>query len=497
MKDKKNVVKWNFVFYLLEFLYTILVGIILVPLYLKYIPKDLYGFWLATGNILSILTLINPGFSDVIQQKVAYCYGLHDYKKIGLYTVSGICLTFVFSLIVLIIGVVVNLLIGSIFTMQANYLYELKIAFGLMLVGTFLTINYYSFSSILYAFLNSKSIGLIVLLGNSLGTLISIYLIIHGYGLIALGIASVVRGGVFLSCSVGYVIFKFRKKKIKIVFDLNNVKEVFSFSIYNFLGKTGQTLLTNMNSFLTAKFVSPIDAANLRFTQTVPEFGKVLVLRFLYSVAPIIPNLLAAKGLESIRIKLLNIVYFLISFIFLVCIGFYLLNEQFIYLWLGENNFSGKIINFFIIILLFFSSINKVCFQFLFALGDIKKSNKILFYQSLLYLPIAVFTTKFCGIIGLLLSGILVELLALFIFFFPTMVDILNISKIDIRKKLFVELTKISFVTVITLLIGSCVKFSNPSWLLFFVEIVFIVLTFFVLLFLCSKTFRNLLSICK
>lgn len=109
-----------------------------------------------------------------------------------------------------------------------------------------------------------------------------------------------------------------------------------------------------MNSFLTAKFVSPIDAANLRFTQTVPEFGKVLVLRFLYSVAPIIPNLLAAKGLESIRIKLLNIVYFLISFIFLVCIGFYLLNEQFIYLWLGENNFSGKIINFFIIILLFF-----------------------------------------------------------------------------------------------------------------------------------------------
>ena len=147
--------------------------------------------------------------------------------------------------------------------------------------------------------------------------------------------------------------------------------------------------------------------------------------------------------------------------------------------------------------LLFFSSINKVCFQFLFALGDIKKSNKILFYQSLLYLPIAVFTTKFCGIIGLLLSGILVELLALFIFFFPKMVDILNISKIDIRKKLFVELTKISFVTVITLLIGSCVKFSNPSWLLFFVEIVFIVLTFFVLLFLCSKTFRNLLSICK
>jgi putative LPS biosynthesis related flippase len=497
MKNKKNVVKWNFIFYFMEFLYTILIGIVLVPLYMAYIPKDLYGFWLATGNILSILTLINPGFSDVIQQKIAYCYGLHNYEKIGLYAVSGICLTLVFSLTILVIGIGINFFMGDIFTMKMSYLHELKIAFSLMLIGVFLIINYYSFSSILYAFLSSKSIGLIVLLGNSLSTLISIYLIIHGYGLIAIGVASVVRGGTFLLCSIICVILKFRGEQIRIAFSFNNIKEIFSFSIYNFLGKVGQALLTNMNSFLTAKFVSPIDAANLRFTQTGPEFGKILVLRFLYSVAPIIPNLLAAKGLEAIKVKLLNIMYFLISFIFLVCVGFYLLNEQFIYLWLGENNFSGKEINFIIVVLLFFSSINKVCFQFLFALGDMKKSNKILFYQSLLYLPIVIFTTKFCGIIGLLLSGILIELLALFVFFFPKMVDILDISKKDIKKRIFRELAKLFFVTVITLLVGSCIKFSDPTWLFFSVEIIIIVLTFFSLLYVCSKVFRKLFSIYK
>ena len=207
--------------------------------------------------------------------------------------------------------------------------------------------------------------------------------------------------------------------------------------------------------------------------------------------------MLAAKGLEAIKVKLLNIMYFLISFIFLVCVGFYLLNEQFIYLWLGENNFSGKEINFIIVVLLFFSSINKVCFQFLFALGDMKKSNKILFYQSLLYLPIVIFTTKFCGIIGLLLSGILIELLALFVFFFPKMVDILDISKKDIKKRIFRELAKLFFVTVITLLVGSCIKFSDPTWLFFSVEIIIIVLTFFSLLYVCSKVFRKLFSIYK
>lgn len=46
-----------------------MVGIILVPIYLVYIPKDLYGYWLATGNILTIISLLDPGIGGVVTQK--------------------------------------------------------------------------------------------------------------------------------------------------------------------------------------------------------------------------------------------------------------------------------------------------------------------------------------------------------------------------------------------------------------------------------------------
>ena len=46
-------------------------GIILVPIYLVYIPKDLYGYWLATGNILTIISLLDPGIGGVVTQKVS------------------------------------------------------------------------------------------------------------------------------------------------------------------------------------------------------------------------------------------------------------------------------------------------------------------------------------------------------------------------------------------------------------------------------------------
>ena len=53
MKDKKNVVKWNFVFYLLEFLYTILVynfswdyfGSVVFEIYSKGFIWFLASYW--------------------------------------------------------------------------------------------------------------------------------------------------------------------------------------------------------------------------------------------------------------------------------------------------------------------------------------------------------------------------------------------------------------------------------------------------------------------
>ncbi len=491
-RDKKNVVKWNFIFYLMEFIYTILVGVILVPLYLAYIPKDLYGYWLATGNILSVLTLINPGFSDIIQQKVSYNYGQNNISKVGSYSSSGIILTFGFAIIILIIGLGIQYSIGSIFVMQVDFLRELKAAFGLMLVGTFLTINYYSFSSVSYAILSSKTIGLINFIGNVSGLLTTVYCLTHDYGLLSLGIASIMRGLIFLLGSAFYVYNRFKKEDIQVKLTISCIKEVFSLSIYNFFGKVGQTLLSNLNSFLSAKFVSPVEASNLKFTQTAPEFGKIIVLRILYSVTPVIPNILASSGIERLRNKMLNLIYVLLSFIFFTCIALYLFNKEFIGLWLGNNSYSGYSINVFVVLLLLFSSINKVSYQLLFALGEIKRSNKILFVQALLYLPMAIIMTKLLGIIGLLLSGVIIEMFGLFFFWGPKLLKILNFPILKERKIIY-EFLKLLLVALITLLGGTMIEFSHINWGILIGEIIIVAFLFFLLLFSISNMFRNLL----
>ncbi len=67
--------KWNLFFFYLRTFVGLANGILIVPLYLKYIDNSLFGIWLASGNILTWITIIDPGVGDVLIQKISYAYG--------------------------------------------------------------------------------------------------------------------------------------------------------------------------------------------------------------------------------------------------------------------------------------------------------------------------------------------------------------------------------------------------------------------------------------
>ena len=72
-------------------------GILFVPLYLHYIGSLLYGAWLATGSIISYLSLFDLGLNSVIMQKVAEADGANDLERRRSYMGSGLCVSFALS----------------------------------------------------------------------------------------------------------------------------------------------------------------------------------------------------------------------------------------------------------------------------------------------------------------------------------------------------------------------------------------------------------------
>jgi O-antigen/teichoic acid export membrane protein len=498
-RHKDNVIKWNFIFYIITFFYTILVGVILVPLYLQYIPRNMYGYWLATGNIVSLLTIIDPGFSAVVQQKIALSYGKKDIKLIGQYSLYGIVISFLFAFVIFISGLIFYSFLGNIFPELTNMesLVDLKKAFLFSLTGTVLMLVYYVIGAIDYGLLSSKGIGIINTIGNFSSLILSVFFLKMGYGVIALGMATFARGVIYLLLSLIYTIARFQAEGIHLNYNKMILKDFTSLMGFNFLGKIGINITTQLNSFVCTRFINPFATPTLKFTQTIPEFSKVLVIRMANSSTPTIANLLGENKITEIRLIVSNILFPGIWLLGLIVTGFYLFNGSFISLWVGETYFGGNILNLLVIVLLVLTIITELFSQIIFALGNIKKNSLILFFQGLIYIPLVIIGAQQYGISGILMAGIICQLI-LPAWYFPLVYVQFMQIKNQYLIQLFKEIGKILFIIlgIIILFLKFDMNIAN-SWSELLVRALSCVVVYIVALFFSSKRFKSIVLLIK
>ncbi|MDR2410363.1 MAG: polysaccharide biosynthesis C-terminal domain-containing protein [Bacteroidales bacterium] len=495
-REYNKIAKWNFIFYLLNLLYGVCTGIFLVPLYLSCIQKDLYGYWLATGNILNWITLVNPGFADVLMQRVAYNYGRNRMDLVGKFSFWGLLLTVIVSFLVFLAGIILYFFLHRLFPeIKPLDLAELKNAFLLTLIGTVIMLIYFSLGAIDYGLLSSKTIGLIGVTGNYF-SLIAVILLIKQKGLIALGIASIVRSCIYFGGSIVYTFIRFKNESIKLIFDMNIVKDFFSLSLFNSLGKTGSIVMNNSISFICTKMNSPAQTVLLKMSQSGPELGKMFILRILYSFIPVISKLHGESIGDGIKRYISRIYFIIMCFLFPTLFGFYFFNERFIKLWLGDNYLIGNYINILVVILLLFSTMSKLLYQTLFSLGDIKRINLLVSIQSAIYIALAFLLTKYYGIAGALLAGIFCEFVIVIFFYSDRLNIILRYNRLDINKGIKeICLMGISTVFACIFISYTISNFGVNKWKIFFLQVMMFVLVYFGLLFFLSKKFRNILTL--
>ena len=75
-----------------------------MPLYLRFIPIDIYSIWLATGNLLAWISTLDPGLTLVLQQQVADAYGKRDKNKVRKLIGGGVA--YILLILILIIFLV-------------------------------------------------------------------------------------------------------------------------------------------------------------------------------------------------------------------------------------------------------------------------------------------------------------------------------------------------------------------------------------------------------
>ena len=183
-------------------------GLIMVPLYLRFIPINVYSVWLASANFLAWISITDPGLTIILQQQIASAYGKRDFAKLKMLIGGGLIISGIVFIIAITFGLICTYYLPVWLRLPSAIDIDLIVkAFTLAVIGTSLMLFSFSISSINAGLQGSIGVGLINNGVTTLSIILNIILLLSGYGLMSISI-SLLFSGIFYSVGQGFYLLR-------------------------------------------------------------------------------------------------------------------------------------------------------------------------------------------------------------------------------------------------------------------------------------------------
>jgi O-antigen/teichoic acid export membrane protein len=393
-------------------------GLILVPLYLRFIDIGLYGAWLASGNTIAWLALMDPGLNELLRQQVAKFYGERNFDQLGRAIGTGWAIMAALAIITVGIGVVLASYMPSWFVEDSGQIRELSLCIFLASVSAALVFFYGAPAAVLQGFQKSGSFTVIYIASYTFGYVLTILLLYRGAGLKSLPIGTVVSGGLMsLFCSAHMLYFAKRRLHIPLRWAteyLNNIKSLIGAT---FLLQASRILTVNCNEFLTGLLLGKEIVPVVSFTRKLWDLALMFSQRISVAFMPGLAHLWGEgqrRRVGEVAVKMLHVTLWVFGIAAAVILAF---NRSFLELWVGIGFFAGHRFNALMALGTFFYVYTYATGQVLYAANDIKSPAVAGVLQSLFRILIIVCFLKIVGI-DAIAAATLVSSLAMALIYF-------------------------------------------------------------------------------
>src|SRR5690554_545510 len=210
MKSHRRTTAWNVIFTYVAIALTMVSGFVLPPLYLKHISAEVYGAWLATGNLLAWLTALDPGVSAALQQRIGHAYGEQKREKIGQWIGAGILVSVLICSVIIVVGLAIeSVLLGWL---------ELPADLDVGPLYSALTMASFAYGAMAYGLQGTLAVGLVQVVSTAASIGVIVFFVLSGDGVVAIAKGMLFRAICwFLGCST-YLFWRAHREKIKISF---------------------------------------------------------------------------------------------------------------------------------------------------------------------------------------------------------------------------------------------------------------------------------------
>lgn len=409
-------------------------GVVLVPLYLHYIDDRLYGAWLATGSIVAYFGLLDFGLNGVLIQRVASTYGKGDIDRLGSIFGTGLIIGFGLSVLPVLLGLAFSPWVPDIVKITGAQSSQIKIAFILAALGCSLMLAMYSAGAVLIALQCQIVHGISLFIGDILGIVAILMMLMAGYGLIAIPIGTVVWAMVSALID-GLYLWWFVKKKLPempIRFKKEEVKDLSIHSAWQFGARSASTASRESDNLIVAALLDPRLCTVLTFTKKASDILAQLVKHIAGAFLPGLSHLHGEDDRE--KFKKITLLLFKITSLLGICLmGVYLFfNEGFIGFWVGSKYYGGFILTGLFCIYGFFMILATTFYNVIFAKGEMITPAKANIMEAFLRIALCILFVMLLGIKGAAISAVLAIIPTSFWIQAKTFINILALSRQEV-----------------------------------------------------------------
>ena len=490
MRSATSVTRWNIVFNYISIILAVVNGLVIVPFYLKFIDHALFGAWLASGNILVWLTIIEPGVGEVLQQKVGSAYGAKDHTKVGLYIGSGIAISTAIAIVVAIACFLFQYLIAGILNLPSSIdIPQLLHAFTIAAMGTSLILLSYAFVGSNQGLQSSLGIGTILVVAQVISLVVNLVLLFKGYGLLSIAYSTLVRGIGVTAGNIIYLLIRLKKERIPLLFEKKFFISFSKLFSYTFFSKISNTVVSNIDLILVARFVNPETVTMLELTRRPITIIQSFSNRISVAFMPAMAHLHGEGNIPRVRELFLNFAFIFSWASMFIIFGFVAFNKDLLNVWAGHSVYIGNPINILLCISLLFTSYTYNISNFTFALGNIKGNSFITIVKSISYVVLMIVLGYFFGIYGFLAASILSVLVSEAWYYPRTIASLLTLNKEGMWEtgKENIKLLVIGIALCVT---WYFLRITVSNWFGLMVVGVSFTAAFFLLLYMASEKFR-------
>lgn len=400
--NKRFAAAANLLFSSSQAVFTIITGLVMVPIYLRHFDMSVYGAWLASGNVISMIALIEPGIGVVSTQKLAKCFALNNRREFSEIFGSALVLSCFFSLVVVIAGCSLAPFIPAWLNVPSPQQRGLTTALCFSSLGVGTSFIFYSLGAVPQALQRTVAPGVIGLFALSASVITILAGLHYELGVVALGLGSCALSITYVSGYLLQLVWLWRRFHLPSpTFSLGVALRIWQEAKLLLLAKIAGTIGKYLEAPVAAFAVSTDAAAVLVLTGRVLTAVQMFAERIGSAVFAGLSHI-SAKTLASSDLAVVREIIVVSTIITGMGVGFSIaLSQSIISVWVGETAFGGISLLLLLGLSSFISSRKDLVSSLLVALGQIRHTSQWLAVEALLRvisLALFVFLFKVPGI---------------------------------------------------------------------------------------------------